>query len=436
MTKKTDRVDILFLTHQYQVIGGAEKALLEMVEYLNGRGLNLHVIVGDKNEFSDALDKINVNYSVMYIPFWAHGGEDPSPFRFTSLNPAVNTTRQMVELIQKINPKLCVTNTIVVPWLAYASALTNTRHAWMIHELGTAGLNLRYAIGEQETLRNIDLLSDIIFFNSQYTSSYYLPYISPRTRTGIVYPGGNTPKPDDIKSPYMPGAIKMILVGQIKPQKGQFDAVRAVREVRDAGMNVHLLLVGKVEDKKYASKMREFIKKHKIEKNVTFTGYMANPASFVKHADIAIVSSTNDAFGRVTVEAMMQEKPVIAAASAGTLEIIKHGKTGLLYKPGDEKDLADNIIELISNGRRRKSIAKRGKLFADDAYNYDSRYKDILNYFESLPEKTAINLTPLAGSFDDFTSTVAILNHVRWQLNQIVNSRAWRTIQMIRRVKK
>lgn len=435
--KTSPKTDILFVSHQYEIVGGGEKALLEMIQYLHKRGLRLHVIIGSPGSFAEELNKINVPHTIIFLPFWAHGGEDPSPFHFTSLNPAFNTTRQIVALIKQLNPRLCVTNTIVVPWLAYASALTSKHHAWMIHELGTAGLNLRYAIGESQTLRSIDLLSDIIFFNSKYTSKYYLPHISPSTQTGIVYPGGNTPMPDTISSPFTnKNAFKLVVVGQIKPQKGQLDAVKATSRLAASGKDIQIALVGKVEDKKYAAEIRRHIRKHKTEDRVVFAGYHDNPASIVDLADVAIVSSVNDAFGRVTVEAMLGGKPVVAAASAGTLEIITDNRTGLLYAPRDDKDLANKINLLITNPKKRAEIAKQGQLFAQATYTDTRRYKDFLSYFKKLPPKTALDLSPLCSSFDDFTATVSILDNVQSHLAHIESSRAWRALRGIKKVVK
>ena len=435
MLKNDSKIDILFVTHRHQVAGGAEKALLDMLQYLKTQDFKMHVVVGSTGSFVTELKRLNIPFSLIFQPYWAHSQQDPSPFHYTSLNPTVNTTLQLVELINNLQPKLCVTNTIVIPWLAYASSLTSTQHAWMIHELGTAGLDLRYAISESQTLKNIDALSDIIFFNSKYTSEYYKPHLSKNLPVEIVYPGGNIPLPKKILPIYRKKSLKLIAVGQIKPQKGQFDAVRAVKALLDDNLEAELVLVGLKEDRVYTREIERYIKDNKLENHVKFVGLQANPASYVEQADIALITSTNDAFGRVTVEAMLQEKPVIAAASAGSLEIIDDQKTGLFYTPGNYQDLAKKIKKLSKYPELAKSLGLEAKKTAALLYNEESRYANFVQYVHSLPiKKQALDLTPLQSALVDFRSTIDLLDHSNRRLQSIESSRIWNILQKVKSI--
>lgn len=62
-----------------------------------------------------------------------------------------------------------------------------------------------------------------------------------------------------------------------------------------------------------------------------------------KNVDIEIVSSKQEAFGKITVEAMMGQIPVIGSNSGGTKELIKHNQNGLLFESGNADDLAKKI---------------------------------------------------------------------------------------------
>lgn len=432
---KNSPIDILFLSHQYNILGGGEKALLETIIYTKSKGLRVHVILGDRGTFSETLDNLNIPYSIVFLPHWAHGGEDPSPFHFTSLNPAVNTTLQIYKLIHDLKPKLCITNTIVVPWLGYAASLTGTQHAWMIHELGTAGLNLRYAIGEDQTLRNLVALSDIILFNSKYTASYYQQWLPADMPQAIVYPGGTPPKPVRISNPFRPESVKLIAVAQIRPQKGQFDAVKAVHLLKEAGADPHLILIGLLENKEYCDAMDSYITQNNLTENITFLGHQTNPSSYVAHADIAIVTSANDSFGRVTVESMMLGKPTIAANSAGSTEIISDGIDGILYEPGNEHDLASKIIRLIQSPDLAKLIAEKGRQSTRKRFGEKHRFDELMQHFSSLPrKKTALDLTLLGSSFEDFAHTANLLESERARLETLHSSAAYKVARALTQV--
>lgn len=427
MTK--NNIDILFLSHRYEVVSGGEKALLDMLKYIVSVGIKPHVIIGDKGDITDHLDKIGVPYSVFYLPFWVHDGNDSTPFEFTSLNPTVNTTLSIVKLINKIKPRLCVTNTMTMPWLGYASAITGVNHAWLIHELGTAGFNFNYAIGEDQTLRNIDNLSDKIFYNSKYTASYYLPHFSHNkdASPSIIYPVGSTSTPKKIPSPYKKDALKLVCVGQIKSQKGQLDAVKAVKRLSDKGVPCDLLLIGDVEEQKYKDTISKFISKSKIEGSIRFLGHVSSPSSYVAHADISINCAVNESFGRVTVESMFAKKAVVGANSAGTAEILNSDAHGLLYEPGNTQELSEILERLNNSPEDIKSLGESAYEVASSRFSTANNYSSFVEYYKTLPtEKASLDLSPLCSTYTDFERTLELYSRARQELAAIKNSRLWR----------
>jgi hypothetical protein len=71
-----------------------------------------------------------------------------------------------------------------------------------------------------------------------------------------------------------------------------------------------------------------------------------------------------EAFGRVTVEAMLCKKPVIGANTGGTLDIVKDGKNGLLYQFGNVSDLKKKIIDLSQNKSKLSILGNNAYEFA------------------------------------------------------------------------
>ena len=81
-----------------------------------------------------------------------------------------------------------------------------------------------------------------------------------------------------------------------------------------------------------------------LEQRVTFVGYVNEPVHLIRRANLTLVCSRWEAFGRVIVEAMLVGTPIIATKnSGGTAELIEEGKTGLLYERGNYIELADKI---------------------------------------------------------------------------------------------
>ena len=76
---------------------------------------------------------------------------------------------------------------------------------------------------------------------------------------------------------------------------------------------------------------------------------------------IAHTSTAAEPFGRVIVEGMLCDRPVVAAAAGGAVEIVRHSQTGWLTPPGDARKLAEIITTVYEQPERAKAIAQRGQ---------------------------------------------------------------------------
>jgi glycosyltransferase involved in cell wall biosynthesis len=94
-------------------------------------------------------------------------------------------------------------------------------------------------------------------------------------------------------------------------------------------------------------------------------------------ADVVLMCSRWEAFGRATVEAMLAGKPVIGTAnSGGTAELIQDGITGLLYKAGDHDELANKIQFLYENPQEKLKLGAAARLWATGRFTQERYAKE------------------------------------------------------------
>lgn len=154
--------------------------------------------------------------------------------------------------------------------------------------------------------------------------------------------------------------IHMVIVGSINEAKGQDQAIMACKELFDSGItNFELKIAGK--ESEYSRLLEKKTQTLGLGGNIKFIGLQEDVASLYRNADITFMCSSAEAFGRVTVEAMMSGSLVIGANSGGTLELIQDNVTGLLYQSGDFLDLAKKIKFAIANKSEMNVIAKNGQ---------------------------------------------------------------------------
>ncbi len=171
--------------------------------------------------------------------------------------------------------------------------------------------------------------------------------------------------------------ITCIAVGRLQEGKRQEDAVRAVAELRDRGIRARLWLVGG-GDRQYTAYLRRLVRERDLAGQVLFIGQVDNAYAFIRKADALLLCSRCEAFARVAVEAMKAGKPVIGSRSGGTVEQIRDGFNGFLYRPGDYQDLAAKIGYLIDHPHRAREMGRQGREWAMKTFTRERYREDLI----------------------------------------------------------
>ena len=78
-----------------------------------------------------------------------------------------------------------------------------------------------------------------------------------------------------------------------------------------------------------------------------------------QEADICVIPSYWDNSPNTVYEAMAAGKAVVASRVGGIPELVKDGETGILVDPGNSKHLADAIIDLLLDRKKRISMGEK-----------------------------------------------------------------------------
>ena len=105
-----------------------------------------------------------------------------------------------------------------------------------------------------------------------------------------------------------------------------------------------------------------------------------------KLADVVISSSIEpEAFGRVAVEAQAMSKPIIASNLGGSKETILKGKSGLLFKSDDSKELAEIINKLMDTNKESLSLmGEEGRKNVEKKFNVDQMCQTTFTEYKKL----------------------------------------------------
>jgi glycosyltransferase involved in cell wall biosynthesis len=98
--------------------------------------------------------------------------------------------------------------------------------------------------------------------------------------------------------------------------------------------------------------------------------------------DVGIIASHMEGYGRVTVELMLSEVPVIGYASGGTKEIIDDGVTGFLYNTLEE--LVDYMLFFARNESKIEEMGKAGYIRAKNQFTAEKNADLIYSVYEKM----------------------------------------------------
>jgi glycosyltransferase involved in cell wall biosynthesis len=174
----------------------------------------------------------------------------------------------------------------------------------------------------------------------------------------------------------------LTIAGRFHPAKGQETAIRALPEIEQrVGRPVHLLLAGRGPDEERLRRLAAEVPTSHIH----FLGFRDDVDTLFSISDIVLVPSKEEAFGQVNLEAMAQQRVVVAARTGGIPEIVADGLTGLLFTAGSEEELCDAVTELLIDDDRRREMGKAGQERALQLFSaremirrYEAVYEEVL----------------------------------------------------------
>lgn len=135
---------------------------------------------------------------------------------------------------------------------------------------------------------------------------------------------------------------------------------------------LQLMLAGNGSQKKYLQKLCTDLN---IQNYVYFLGFTRQIPDLLYHSDFHVLSSQQEAFGIVHLEAALMKKPSVGATGTGAITTIQDGQTGLLFKNNDCDDLAQKIELLIDNKELCKNLGDNAHRVAQTKFSNQKWYK-------------------------------------------------------------
>jgi glycosyltransferase involved in cell wall biosynthesis len=362
-----NKLRIIFFCHNGKPYG-ANKSLFTLVKYVS-LNHDVLVVVPFKNSLKADYEANKIpQISLPYFPILFFFRKKSRYLLFPLLQILnIFIFPILLYRVWKFKPDIIYSNSSIenMGWLV--SKLLNIRHITHVREFGDLDYSFISFFGKSFKVWYLNKSNGLIF-NSKAVQDKVLPIHLQKITSSVIY---NGIEPIVLNNKYKTkNFIKIGIVGYIHNEKCQLEAIQYMTDILINSDSIFLNIYGDGE-KKYIESIKKYALENNLLKKIIFAGYVEDTKSIYKSIDILLNFSKNEAFGRVTIEAMREGVPVLGYNNAGTAELIVDGVDGFLFDDRKsfvlklEKLINDkNIYELISNNSRKKVI----ELFSDERY--------------------------------------------------------------------
>jgi glycosyltransferase involved in cell wall biosynthesis len=154
-------------------------------------------------------------------------------------------------------------------------------------------------------------------------------------------------------------------VSRLFGYKGHRDVLRAMVRVREAVPEVRWLVVGsdavEVHGGSFTAELKVLAHELGVADRILFAGERSDIPQIMAAFDVFTLPSPLEPFGLVFAEAMAMERPVVAIGDGGTVEVVEHGRSGLLVPARDIDGLAESLITLLKDPGLRARMGASGR---------------------------------------------------------------------------
>jgi len=226
--------------------------------------------------------------------------------------------------------------------------------------------------------------ADVVITTSEYSGDRIAElYDMPRNRIGVVPPAFDVIRWQrdltgvGFERPRGEHPPTVLCVAHMYPRKNIAALIRATRLVAPRTAGIRVRIVGQGPE---LPRLRNLTTSLGISGHIEFLDQLSHADLLREFAscDLFCLPSLQEGFGLVFLEAMASGKPVVACRASSTPELIQDGVNGLLARPHDDHDLAEQLVRLLEDPNLRAAMGQASLATAAE-YRLDNTAQRLLD---------------------------------------------------------
>lgn len=211
---------------------------------------------------------------------------------------------------------------------------------------------------------NLYRMADAIVPNSNSQGNFIcnnFPFLSKKVHPIINFVDVNRFTPSE--TPVRNETLRVVTVARYTQQKNVLTYLKAVRKVKDMGLNVHFDWYGdKMHNAAYYAEIGKEYQRLEIADYLTLHNSNQKIEEEYRKADIFCLPSLFEGYPNVVAEAMSCELPILCSNVYENPYIVEEGINGFLFDPKKPETIADAINKMANlTHEERQEMGKRNR---------------------------------------------------------------------------
>ena len=358
------RTGVLYL-NPYGAIGGAERALLELLGELDRTRFAPVVVLGEDGPLATELEKQGIETIVE--PF-----SSPPLYRLawpSTLARLARAAWRIRRLARQRRPRILHCGDVLGLLLLVAARPRGTRIVCQLNYLG--GAPRRWALAALA----LPAVHRLLAVSAQQPEQLGPAPSLLAGRTSVVPPGirvesfaGGNPRELRQALGLTEDVPLVGLVARYDTWKGHGVFLEAAVRIRKSRAGVRFVMVGGDLDgrplphlRRYRDQVLRRRRELQLEEAVAVLGHRDDVPAVLAGLDVLVCPSDHEPFGMIVLEALAAGTPVVASDSGGPAEILEPDRSGLLFPTGDARALAEAVIRVLEDDGLRARLAEGGR---------------------------------------------------------------------------
>ncbi len=150
----------------------------------------------------------------------------------------------------------------------------------------------------------------------------------------------------------------LIYVGSLTREKNVHTIITTIAKIRLEGLPVKAVFIG---DGPLRTSLQDAVRRHGLETAIQLLPSQTSVGKYLASADLFVLPSLSEGMPAAIIEAGLNGVPTVAYSVGGVPEVIVHGTTGLLVRPGDETGFAQAVATLLVDSSRRAAMGEAAR---------------------------------------------------------------------------